>query len=274
MRHVHDLARQYEREACRRLAILRWGPTGWHCPECGCRGGTQLSQRPRTWQCHDCGAQRSVTGKTVFAYAKISVVVLLEAFARAVYLPTVSELQLQFRVARSTAWYLLQRALKVLAHAFDSAPDVARLHHRLSVFLCATGKRPLGAGAPAWFQERQREQCGVRVPFRLDVVGGLAQLGHLGPPEHPVDPAREVPGSAPGVRGLARCFAMTLDGYRHVSLRWGPRWIAGMIVRFYLGGSIPDPELSAWVARAVRLGHAPRRRFEPWLSPGPWAAPA
>lgn len=225
------------------------------------------------WQCHDCRRQRSVTAGTVLAYSKIPVGVLVDAFAHALDLPTVSVLQEVHHLARSTAWHLLQRALRVLSHAFDQDPDVAAFHLRLSVFLGATGKRPLGAHAPVWFQQRQQERCGVRVPFRLDVIGGRAQLGHLGP-EVGADPHKDLGRSHVAVRGIARCFEMTLDGFRHVSLRWGPRWIAGMLVRFYRGGSVPDPELAAWVRRAALLGHAPLRRLEPWHAAGPWAAAA
>lgn len=259
--------RQIHRGVCAWLAVQRWGPTGWRCPKCSSTRGTQLRTRPRVVQCNNCPCQRSVTGSTAFAYTKLPLHLLLPAFRAGLLIRSCPIIQHTLRVARSTAWHIQQRALRVLDRAFDSDTDVDALHQKLLVPLRSTGRQPLAAHAPPFFQQAQRRRGWTQVPVRIHVVGDLAQVGLLGP--SPVELHRTIGEYADGVRGLRR-FVLAIIAQRLPSLRWGPRWVGGLVTTH--AAPFRDVPFEAWWARAVALGHAARRRFEPWTWPGPWVS--
>lgn len=255
-----------ERALCAELALLRWGPTRWRCPGCSGTDGTQLQSRPRVTQCNGCPVQRSVTAGTVFAYAKLPLRVLLPAFRSGLELRTCPEIEEEFGVARSTAWHLQQRAMRVLDRAFDSVPVADPLWQHLRVGLRATGSRPLGPYADAWFQRCQKERGTWSVEVEVNVVGGLPQVGGLGP-RVARPPARCVGENAEAVRGLRR-FVTYVIAARRPSLRWGPRWIGALVATHSAAFPLVSPD--AWLARAQALPPAPRGRAEPWMAPLPW----
>jgi hypothetical protein len=259
--------RQFERAACSWLAVLRWGPTGWCCPRCESREGTQLADRPRVIQCKGCPCQRSVTSGTVFAYTKLPIHILLPALREALFLRSCPFLEATFGIARSSAWHLQARALRVLDRVFDSVPEPDPQHQRHVVPLRATGKRGLHPNASPWFASAQRLGGRWAVQVRVDVVSEVVQVGHLGPGPTG-DLARQVGEYEDPVRGLRR-FLGGIIGGRRPSLRWGPRWIGAIITSHLpLYSEVP---FEGWLARTRLLGHAPRRRMEPWQGTGPWA---
>lgn len=260
--NLSNYFRRLELEACRWLAGLRWGPTGWRCPCCPSTDGTQLTSRPRVTQCDRCGAQRSVSAGTVFGHAKLPLFLLLDLLRKAFALPTATELHQCYGVARSTAWYVMQRAFKILSSGFDGSGEVPELHQRLSVLLRTPGRRPLPAAAPAWFRERQRERLSIRVPFRVDASRDAFWLGHLGPDDHVTTGCTVVPQLAETVNDVLE--------RRRVSLRWGPRWITALLAAHLFESDEHTLPFGFWAIRGLRLPHVPRTRFEPWHEPGPW----
>jgi hypothetical protein len=95
-----------------RLAYERWGPTGFHCAECGHDRAWHLAPGyPRTFQCKKCRRMKSVTAGTMMHGTKLPLKVWnargeWHDLAR---LPTSRGFAAEHGIAPSSAWHLNQR---------------------------------------------------------------------------------------------------------------------------------------------------------------------
>lgn len=241
----------------RRLALERWGPTGFRCPTCGHDRGYQLGgNRVRQFQCRACRHQASVTAGTVMHATKLPLRVWAARGERheAGVVQSASAFAADHEIARSSAWHLGQRlmgALDLVRPGTDSLGGYA-----VETFRCRRPRRTPELpelGVHPYLREHRSKLLVDRPPLLNRVVIGV--WGH----DLVLGDACASPAAVAKVEQHLLVLPMI------VSNRGYDRWLRGCLERVYRTVCV------RWIGRYLRtlLGVWSRQRTEepavPWV---------
>jgi hypothetical protein len=261
------------------LALLRWGPTGWRCPdpECGSLKAYRLSGRQRSRECAGCGLQRSVTAGTLLHKARLPLGKALDAL-----LPTVgpdnlrvTSMQEFLDCARSTAWLQLMRRLLLVDGDQPLIQHPGPVHVQDLLFLVTRGKLPASTPAPVQ-QVRLPAPLGAHLALTVAIaaVGRQLRVLRLAPPPMSVPDRKVASVEHPPCRGLRYWLGNAFGPDSGISLRWGPRWVGGLVALWNARHALADLEdpippvgdepVDPWLLLALRTPPRPLVRLDPW----------
>jgi hypothetical protein len=261
------------------LAVLRWGPTSWRCPspECGSLKAYRLEGRPRSRECAGCGLQRSVTAGTLLHKTKLPLGKALDAL-----LPTVGPDTLRVTgmkqflgCARSTAWLQLMRRLLLVNGDQPLIQHPGPVHLQDLRFLVTRGKLP--ASAPARVREvwlASPRGSHVTLAVAIAAVGRQLRVLRLAPPPMSVPDRKVASVERPPCLGLRYWLGYAFGRGSGISLRWGPRWVGGLVALWNSREARVDPDdpipplgdepAEHWLTLALRSPPRPLTRLDPW----------
>jgi hypothetical protein len=261
------------------LATLRWGPTGWQCPDpdCRCLKAYRLGGRARSRECAGCGRQRSVTAGTLLHKAKLPLGKALDALLPTIGPDTlrVTAMQDFLDCARSTAWLQLMRRLLLVDGDQPLLQHPGPVHVQDLLFLVTRGKIPTTAPAPIRLLRLSASRGEhVALTVAIAAVGRQLRILQLAPPPVSV-PGRKVASvERPPCRGLRRWLGNAFARGSGISLRWGPRWVGGLVALWNARSAAADPDdpippvgdepADPWLLLALRTPPRPLARLDPW----------
>jgi hypothetical protein len=189
------------------LALLRWGPTGWRCPDpdCGSPEGLPAERSPAVARVRRLRRQRSVTAGTLLHKARLPLGKALDAL-----LPTVgpdnlrvTSMQEFLDCARSTAWLQLMRRLLLVDGDQPLIQHPGPVHVQDLLFLVTRGKLPACTPAPVQ-QVRLPAPLGAHLALTVAIaaVGRQLRVLRLAPPPMSVPDRKVASVEHPPCRGL------------------------------------------------------------------------